>query len=371
MYLIDKQKNRIKNIPSKTFHELGFKERQNLQEWIAKNPECLGGEELLIIQKEFDGFNDTNERLDLLAIDKQGSLVIIENKLDDTGKNVNWQVLKYVSFCATLSTQQIVDIYQEYLDKYEKEKLARDEIVDFFNGKTMDEIALNDKDQRIIMVAGDFRKEVTSTAMWMLNHGIAVQCFKATPYQYQEELFLDIEQIIPVKEAEEYMIMMADKAKNTLSAQESSSKIKTIRKAYWAALLEKFNGVSKIYQNVNPGTDHWLSCGSGVSGCVFEFIAATSYADCELFINAGDQTENKSLYDALYSQKDEIERECGSNLVWERLDEKKSCRISVRLEDVNVKEKADWDKMVKFHCEKMPKFYDALHDRLGIAKKNN
>ena len=31
-----------------------------MQEWIADYPECLG-EELLIIQKEFDGFNDTNE----------------------------------------------------------------------------------------------------------------------------------------------------------------------------------------------------------------------------------------------------------------------------------------------------------------------
>lgn len=53
-----------------------------MQEWIANNPESLD-EELLIIQKEFDGFNDTNERLDLLALDKQGNLVVIENKLDD------------------------------------------------------------------------------------------------------------------------------------------------------------------------------------------------------------------------------------------------------------------------------------------------
>lgn len=94
MYKIDKQNNNINKIPEKTFHDLGLKKRQNLQEWIAKNPECLG-EDLLIIQKEFDGFNDTNERLDLLALDKHGALVIIENKLDDSGKDVNWQAMKY------------------------------------------------------------------------------------------------------------------------------------------------------------------------------------------------------------------------------------------------------------------------------------
>lgn len=368
MYIIDKPNNSIKKIEEKTFHELGFKERSNLQEWIAKDPEFLG-EELLIIQKEFDGFGDTNERLDLLALDKQGALVVIENKLDDSGKDVNWQALKYVSYCATLSTQQIVDIYQDYLDKHSKGKVAKTEIEDFFNGKPLDELALNDKDQRIILVAGNFRKEVTSTAMWMINHGLSVQCFKATPYQYQNEIFLEMDQIIPVKEAAEYMIKMADKAKQTQSVQASSSQIEMTRKEYWTALLDQFNKVSKLFQNVSPSTDHWISCGSGVSGCVFDFIAATSYADCQLTINAGDQAENKAIFDTLFVEKDEIEKAFGGKLSWERLDEKKTCRISSRKEEVSVKDKSDWEKMIKFQCDAMPRFYDALHDRLAAAKK--
>ncbi len=92
MYLIDKTNNRIEQLEKKSFAELGFKERENFQEWIANTPEAFG-EELLIIQKEFAGFSDTNERLDLLALDKQGDLVIIENKLDDTGRDVTWQAL--------------------------------------------------------------------------------------------------------------------------------------------------------------------------------------------------------------------------------------------------------------------------------------
>ena len=73
MFKINKDGNSIETMASRSFSELGFKERHNLQEWIAKVPSCLG-EELLIIQKEFAGFSDTSERLDLLAIDKQGSL---------------------------------------------------------------------------------------------------------------------------------------------------------------------------------------------------------------------------------------------------------------------------------------------------------
>ena len=87
MYRYDKNNNCILEMEEIEFSTVGLKERQNLQEWIEKSPNCLG-EDLLIIQKEFDGFKDTKERLDLLALDKKGNLVIIENKLDDSGRNV-------------------------------------------------------------------------------------------------------------------------------------------------------------------------------------------------------------------------------------------------------------------------------------------
>ena len=97
MYKIDKESNSIQLLEKQSFSSSGFRERENLQEWIAKQPDVLG-EDLLIIQKEFRGFNETQERLDLLALDKQGALVVIENKLDDSGKDVTWQALKYASY---------------------------------------------------------------------------------------------------------------------------------------------------------------------------------------------------------------------------------------------------------------------------------
>jgi len=69
MYIVNKEKNQLESIEKTTFKAAGMRERQDLQEWLAKNPTVFG-EDLLIIQKEFDGFNDTYERLDLLALDK-------------------------------------------------------------------------------------------------------------------------------------------------------------------------------------------------------------------------------------------------------------------------------------------------------------
>jgi hypothetical protein len=48
MFKIDKESNSIVPLTLWTFGELGFRERSNLQEWIAKQPSCLG-EELLVI----------------------------------------------------------------------------------------------------------------------------------------------------------------------------------------------------------------------------------------------------------------------------------------------------------------------------------
>ena len=198
-----------------------FREREHLQEWLENSPTAFGDDdELLFIQKEFDGFDDTRERLDLLAIDKQGDLVIIENKLDDSGRDVTWQVLKYASYCSNLSKQQIKDIYQSYLDKKGVSENAESNISDFLDAEDFKEIQLN-KTQRIILVSGNYRKEVTSTVLWLLQkYNLKIQCFKATPYSFGEQIFLNIEQIIPVHEVEEYTIRMAEKAQEEQSTQE-------------------------------------------------------------------------------------------------------------------------------------------------------
>ena len=206
MYLINPENNSIQKVKTATFKELGFKEREHLQEWIAKNPACLN-EELLIIQKEFSGFNDTNERLDLLALDKQGNLVIIENKLDDSGRDVTWQVLKYASYCSSLSTDDITKIFNTYLG----DNSAKEKFEDFFESEDYEEKLNAGNSQRIMMVSGSFRKEVTSTVLWLMNYGLRIQCFKATPFKMNESILINFEQVIPIKEAEDFIISMAQK----------------------------------------------------------------------------------------------------------------------------------------------------------------
>ncbi|MFA5559856.1 MAG: hypothetical protein WDA59_10490, partial [Methanofastidiosum sp.] len=236
MYTIDKKNNEIQEVTQKKFSELGFNERDHLQEWIAKNPSSLG-EELLIIQKEFSDFNDTYERLDLLAIDKEGNLVIIENKLDDSGKDVVWQALKYASYCSTLTKSQIIQIYQDFLDKESRDENAENNLNNFCD---LGEMELNkSQSQRIFFIAANYRKEVTATVLWLLDFNVRIKCFKVTPYQIRDDLFLNIEQIIPMKDSEEYTIRMAEKNQEILIEREKNRERRNVNYEFWNKFLEE------------------------------------------------------------------------------------------------------------------------------------
>lgn len=368
MYQIDKLHNDIIPIKEATFASLHYKERKNLQERIAKNPSVLG-EDLLIVQKEFDWF-DTKERLDLLAIDKEGNLVVIENKLDDTGRDVVWQALKYASYCSTLRKDDIINMYQKYLDKNDSWKTARKMLEDFFESEDFDEIEFNKSNsQRIMFVAAKHRKEVTSTALWLINFGLRVQCFKATAYVQLEQHFLTVEQIIPVKEAEEYIISMVSKQQEEVIQKKSDKKRHAIRKSFWEKLLPALNKTTDLFLNVSPTTNHWLSAWSWISGVPYSLVATRSYVRVELYPwNRSTAEENKMIYDKLYAYKEQIEKEFWCELNWNP-NAGDATRISYALEWVSIFNEEDQDKMIEFLCEYTVKLYKAINPYILKIKR--
>lgn len=328
MYQINAQNNRIIPLQIKRFNELGFTERYHLQEWLAHQPNALG-EELLIIQKEFDGFDETRERLDLLAIDKDGNLVVIENKLDDSGKDVVWQALKYASYFASSTKQEIISIYQKYLARYSIEGDAQQLLCEFLDVPDVDDLRINvGNHQRIILVAAYFRKEVTSTALWLLEKGVDVACFKVTPYALGEQLLLNVEQVIPTPETKELMIGLSAKEAEEKITEVTLKKRHSIRHAFWEQLLEVFKQSNcALYNNISPTYDHWLSAGSGIRGCSYTLIFGQKQIRVEWNMSRANADENKRIFDVLLQHKSEIEQRFGAALTWKRLDDKISSRV--------------------------------------------
>lgn len=360
MYLINKIENRISKLTQKTFSELKFREREHLQEWIANNPSSLG-EELLIIQKEFSGFNDTNERLDLLALDRYGNLVIIENKLDDSGKDVTWQAIKYASYCSSLTKLEIIKIYQQYLGSNDN---SEERISEFFDGKEIDEIFLNQgpNSQRLIMIASNFRKEVTSSVLWLMNFKMRIQCFQVTPFALDDQLFLNVEQILPTKSTEDFAIGIASKAQQEIEIQETLKNRHHIRFEFWEQFIKESNKVNGLFSNISPSKDNWISLGIGMSGINLNLGMSKTYCRSEIYIIRGNQETNKELFDFLYNMKHSIEDQFGEELEWERMSNKITCRIKNELREVSYFEKEDWNKMFNFMMDSATRMEKAFRE---------
>ena len=197
-----------------------------------------------------------------------------------------------------------------------------------------------------------------------MNYKLRIQCFKVTPYALDEQLFLDVEQIIPMKDSEEYIIGMADKTQEDIDSQEVLKARHYKRLEFWKMLLKEMNSRSFMYQNVNPTKDHWLSAGGGVSGVGFNFVVSRNYARTEVIIARAITEENKFIYDELMKIKDSIEAEFGSALEWERLDDKKSSRIKHELREVSFYNRDDWEKMIEFMVDGMIRMEKALKEPL-------
>ena len=198
----NRQSDRIKEVE---FAQLGLRERQDIQEWVAANPGILG-DDLLIISKEFSGFDRTSERLDLLAVDLDGRLVIIELKRDDTGADAHWQAIKYASYFQRATAESIIKMAAEYRSESEDDAASR-----LLQHLGADDLNALNRGQRIILASHRFAPEVTSAALW-LNQRVPgddlITCIRLTPYQDAQarSLYVQATTIIPVPEVEEYLV---------------------------------------------------------------------------------------------------------------------------------------------------------------------
>jgi hypothetical protein len=369
MFRIDKASNRITKLKEVRFSDLGFNEREHLQEWLANQPDSLG-EDLLIIQKEFAGFDETKERLDLLALDKSGALVIIENKLDDSGRDVVWQCLKYASYCSTLSKSNIAEIYQQFLDREGIKGNAQERICQFLGEEDFGEVILNTgSEQRLIMVAGQFRKEVTSTVLWLLKHDVRVQCFKAIPFQHADLLLLKLEQVIPLAEAQELMIGIAEKEKEEHSTERGQAARHLLRFEFWNQMLEALEhaGVG-LYENVSASRDHWLNAGAGIGGVHYTMIFGRDEARVDFSLATSSKEKNKFLFDQLYERKERIEKLFGSSMEWRRMDDNKVSLI-VFAKPFDGYARETWPEMIAWLGEHIRKLEDAFEPQVADLRQ--
>lgn len=218
LFKYEKERNEIIQMDETSFSNENLTEPQNIEIWIRKNPSILSeveGEELIIIGEQ--QASETKKRLDLLGVDKFGNIVIIELKRDLAEEMVENQAITYASSYVYSTFNEVCNIYAKYLEK-NKNELKLSEITEVQEFQKEAEKSLENfcssinipddfnKNQRIILVAGNFSKNLLSAVTWLILKGIKIECIRLSLYKDNHELFIQPERILPTPDISESIV---------------------------------------------------------------------------------------------------------------------------------------------------------------------
>ena len=199
------ENNSLNKIEKTNFSIEGIKERQHLQFALKEQIEIIAPN-CLVISEEFSEWSESQRRIDLLAIDKLANIVVIELKRNETGEFMELQAIRYASMVSTLTFQKATEIFQKYLRH--TNRLNEDAVTILLDFLGWEEVKAEDfaSDVRIILVSSDFSKELTTSVMWLNERKLDIRCVRLIPYKFENKILVDVQQIIPLPEAESYQI---------------------------------------------------------------------------------------------------------------------------------------------------------------------
>jgi len=287
------------------------KEAKDFTTWLFDNMEVLG-EELDMQLSPVDKEKDVGSfSADIVAEDRYGQKVLIENQLEKTDHDHLGKILTYVS----------------NLDA----KVA-------------------------IWISSDPRDEHERAIEWLNEAGIDVKFYLVKVEAYK---------IGNSEPAPKFTVISGPSEKTEIVGEERKELAERHKKRleFWKILLEKSKAKTSLHSNISPSIYSWVGAGSGKRGLGYNYSITYKCGQVELYIDRGkdaDKDESKKIFDELFSHKKEIERDFGEPLSWERLDDRRASRISKRFDYANLNDKDKWDKLTDDMIDGMIRLEKAL-----------
>jgi hypothetical protein len=185
----------------------GLLERAHLQEWVVAHPEILGVE-AKVVTFEFGGWSASSgapplDRLDVLAIDRTGRLIVAELKRDKAPDTTTMQAVNYAAMASRFSLDALAEVHARHLGPQATRASALASLQDWAN-QISDETLTP---LRIVLLAGEFGPTLTNAALFLFESGIDIHLRR---YQLFEilggQLVLSVSQVLPLPAAETFMV---------------------------------------------------------------------------------------------------------------------------------------------------------------------
>jgi hypothetical protein len=141
------------------------------------------------------------DAIDLLAIDRDGNVVVIELKRGALKGEVDFQGLKYAAYSSHWDYSRLKDQFEKFKTTtwgqyvYDEDPTFTEELDAFCN----EDYTLN-QDQRIVFVGGSVRERLDMVLRWLSDRSIDITVIEFQLLADGDRLYLDAEQTVPTPE---------------------------------------------------------------------------------------------------------------------------------------------------------------------------
>jgi hypothetical protein len=145
------------------------------------------------------------------------------------------QALRYAAMVSKMTFEELVATFARYKNKAQPDvEAARSAILEFLSWDAIDEEGFA-QETHILLAAGDFSKERTTTVLWLRDQGIDIRCVRMKPWRMENaSLLLDVQQLIPLPEASDLQTQIGVKKR---AVNENRAERHDLRLRFWDGLL--------------------------------------------------------------------------------------------------------------------------------------
>lgn len=290
-------------------------EQTEFTPWLAEpeNLDILGKTLGLDLEIESVEMNVGDFRADIVCKDVgTGSLVLIENQLEQTNHKHLGQLLTYA---AGLQAVTIIWLAAPFRNEHRA-------ALDWLNSITHE----------------DFRFFGLEVELWRIGDSVAAPKFNI------------------VSRPNDWSRLVAQTAGT--SAELTATKL--MQEEYWSALRQMLKSEGgPVVGNSKPKPRSWMAFRIGRTGFHLAAVmhSRENWVRAELYIKGSKAKERFSL---LEKKKEEIEQGLDNPLEWEELPDSRACRIAHYLRDVDPLNETDWPRQHKWLADQLNKMHNVF-----------
>ena len=279
-------------------------EEQLERQLVRTNGAKIAGETFLYIGRQFDPSGDQTS-FDLIATDSEGGIVILELKRGRSPRDMVTQALDYASGLQYKEYDELQSWYREFKQRHDIETPETDDLrhahAEFFGlDEPLDEDEFN-RDQRILLLANEYRDKTLAIADFLRERDIDVICVVHQSFQSEDGPHLLTTEAIRRPLQQEPSGQETDP-----NVEEPTTESGRRRLEFWKKVNEEIRNrsTSELNSGWTPANYTWQNIAFPKTQVPLQVACKTRDEEVEVKLVIRDDRE---LFETLHQRREEIE----------------------------------------------------------------